>query len=130
LLAGLYEPDAFFRRSYNSLKVWQPKATQKPPNLGMAYNLRVLISSMWQQGIRSSYRRSYWTFLSRLVSSFWRSPAKIWLGFTMLLSAHHFVLYSAVVIKHLQEECDLYEQNARGPVGATADDFVGVEAVS
>jgi hypothetical protein len=48
----------------------------------------------------------------------------------MLLSAHHFVLYSAVVIKHLQEECDLYEQNARGQVGPTADDFLGVEAVS
>jgi radical SAM superfamily enzyme YgiQ (UPF0313 family) len=130
LLAGLYQPDAFFNRSYNSLKVWQPKATQKPPNLGMAYNLRVLFSSMWKQGMRSSYRRSYWSFLSLLVSSFWRSPAKIWLGFTMLLSAHHFVLYSAVVIKHLQEECDLYEQNARGPVGPTADDFLGVEAVS
>ena len=130
LLAGLYQPDAFFKRSYNSLKVWQPKATQRPPNMGMAYNLRVLFSSMWQQGMRSSYRRSYWSFLSRLVSSFWRSPAKIWLGFTMLLSAHHFVLYSAVVIKHLQEECDLYEQNARGPVETTADDFVGVEAVS
>jgi hypothetical protein len=85
---------------------------------------------MWKQGMRSSYRRSYWSFLSLLVSSFWRSPAKIWLGFTMLLSAHHFVLYSAVVIKHLQEECDLYEQNARGPVGPTADDFLGVEAVS
>jgi radical SAM superfamily enzyme YgiQ (UPF0313 family) len=130
LLAGLYQPDAFFKRSYNSLKVWQPKGTQKPPNLGMAYNVRVLFSSMWQQGMRSSYRRSYWSFLSRLVFSFWRSPAKIWLGFTMLLSAHHFVLYSAVVIKHLQEECDLYEQNARGPVGTTADDFVGVKAVS
>jgi radical SAM superfamily enzyme YgiQ (UPF0313 family) len=130
LLAGLYQPDAFFNRSYNSLKVWQPKATQKPPNLGMAYNLRVLFSSIWKQGMRSSYRRSYWSFLGRLVSSFWRSPAKIWLGFTMLLSAHHFVLYSAVVIKHLQEECDLYEQNARGPVGASADDFVGIQAVS
>ena len=96
----------------------------------MAYNLRVLFSSMWQQGMRSSYRRSYWRFLGRLVYSLWRSQAKMWLGFMMLLSAHHFVLYSAVVIDHLQEECDLYEQNARGPVGTTADDFVGVEAVS
>ncbi len=123
LLQGLYQPDAFFERSYNSLKVWNPKPTQKPPNLGMTYNLRVLFSSMWRQGTRSSYRHSYWKFLFRMVSSYWRSPAKIWLGFTMLLSAHHFVLYSKEVIDHLQAEAELAEQNARRPVGTTADDF-------
>jgi hypothetical protein len=123
LLQGLYRPDAFFERSYNSLKVWNPKPTQKPPNLGMTYNLRVLFSSMWCQGICSSYRRSYWKFLFRMVSSYWRSPAKLWLGFTMLLSAHHFVLYSKEVIDHLQAEADLAEQNGRRPVGNTADQF-------
>jgi radical SAM superfamily enzyme YgiQ (UPF0313 family) len=130
LLAGLYEPDAFFERSYNSLKVWDPKPTQRPPNLGMIYNLRVLFSSMWCQGTRSSYRRSYWKFLFRMVSSYWRSPAKIWLGFTMLLSAHHFVLYSKEVIDHLQAEAALVDQAARAAIGTRADDFVGVEAVS
>src|SRR5882757_7956857 len=123
LLEGLYQPDAFFERSYNSLKVWNPKPTQKPPNLGMTYNLRVLFSSMWTQGMRSSYRRSYWKFLFRMVSSYWRSPAKIWLGFTMLLSAHHFVLYSKEVIDHLQAEAKVVEQNARRIVGSTADQF-------
>src|SRR5271154_1837168 len=107
LLEGLYQPDAFFERAYNSLKVWQPKATQKPPYLGMYYNLRVLFASMWRQGITSNYRRSYWRFLYRMVSSCRHSPAKIWLGFTVLLSAHHFVLYSKVVIDHLQEEAEL-----------------------
>jgi hypothetical protein len=123
LLEGLYQPDAFFERSYNSLKVWNPKPTQKPPNLGMTYNLRVLFSSMWTQGMRSSYRSSYWKFLFRMVSSYWRSPAKIWLGFTMLLSAHHFVLYSKEVIDHLQAEAEVVEQNARRSVGSTADEF-------
>jgi radical SAM superfamily enzyme YgiQ (UPF0313 family) len=123
LLDGLYQPDAFFERSYNSLKVWNPKPTQKPPNLGMTYNLRVLFSSMWTQGLRSSYRLSYWKFLFRMVSSYWRSPAKLWLGFTMLLSAHHFVLYSKEVIDHLQAEAELVEQNERRPVVNTADEF-------
>jgi radical SAM superfamily enzyme YgiQ (UPF0313 family) len=130
LLEGLYQPDAFFNRSYNSLKVWDPKPTQKPPNMGMIYNLRCLFSSIWRQGIRSSYRLSYWKFLYKMVSSFWRSPTKLWLGFTMLLSAHHFVLYSKEVIDHLQAEADLVDQAARGSVRTTADDFVGVEAVS
>jgi radical SAM superfamily enzyme YgiQ (UPF0313 family) len=128
LLEGLYQPDAFFERAYNSLKVWQPKTTQKPPYLGMYYNLRVLFASMWRQGITSNYRRSYWRFLYRMVASCRHSPAKIWLGFTVLLSAHHFVLYSKVVIEHLQEEAELCER--RQAVAATASDFVGVEAVS
>jgi radical SAM superfamily enzyme YgiQ (UPF0313 family) len=128
LLEGLYQPDAFFERAYNSLKVWQPKATQKPPNLGMSYNLRVLWATIWRQGIRSDYRGSYWRFFFRMISSCWRSPAKIWLGFTVMLSAHHFVLYSKVVIKHLEEEADLAEQSARRPITSTASDFV--EAVS
>ncbi len=123
LLEGLYAPDAFFERSYNSLKVWNPKPTQKPPNLGMTYNLRVLFSSIWRQGMRSSYRRSYWKFLYRMASSYWRSPAKIWLGFTMLLSAHHFVLYSKEVIDHLQEEAELVERRARKLVNTAANDF-------
>jgi radical SAM superfamily enzyme YgiQ (UPF0313 family) len=123
LLEGLYRPDAFFERSYNSLKVWNPKPTQKPPNLGMIYNLRVLFASMWRQGMRSSYRSSYWKFLFRMVSSYWRSTPKIWLGFTMLLSAHHFVLYSKEVIDHLEAEAEAVERNERRAVGSMADEF-------
>jgi radical SAM superfamily enzyme YgiQ (UPF0313 family) len=130
LLDGLYQPDAFFERAYNSLKVWQPKATQKPPNLGMYYNLRVLLSSIWRQGMRSDYRRSYWRFLYRMVSSCRHSPAKIWMGFTVLLSAHHFVLYSKVVIQHLLEETENVERNARKSVESNANDLVGAQAAS
>jgi radical SAM superfamily enzyme YgiQ (UPF0313 family) len=129
LLEGLYQPDAFFERAYNSLKVWQPKASQKPPYLGMKYNLQVLFSSIWRQGIRSDYRLSYWRFLYRMVALCRHSPAKIWLGFTVLLSAHHFVLYSKVVIHHLEEEAELVEQNERKPVAAATSEFAGVEAV-
>ena len=130
LLEGLYQPDAFFERAYNSLKVWQPKATQKPPNLGMYYNLRVLFSSIWRQGMRSDYRLSYWRFLYRMVSSCRHSPAKIWMGFTVLLSAHHFVLYSKVVIQHLLEETEKVERTARKQVESNANDLVGAQAAS
>ena len=123
LLEGLYEPEAFFQRSYTSLKVWNPKPIQKPPNLGMVYNLRCLFASMWRQGMRSSYRGSYWRFLYKMVSSFWRSPTKLWLGFTMLLSAHHFVLYSKEVIDHLQAEAKLVEERARQAIGSAAAEF-------
>ena len=110
LLDGLYQPDAFYDRALHSLQVWQPKPTQKPPYLGMAYNLRVLFASIWRQGLRSNYRRSYWRFLFRMISACRRSSTKLWLGFTVLLSAHHFVLYSKVVIAHLEEESELCER--------------------
>jgi hypothetical protein len=96
----------------------------------MYYNLRVLFSSMWRQGLRSNYRLSYWRFLYRMVSSCRHSPAKIWMGFTVLLSAHHFVLYSKVVIEHLQEETENVERTARKPIETTASDLVQIGAVS
>jgi radical SAM superfamily enzyme YgiQ (UPF0313 family) len=130
LLEGLYKPEAFFERAYDSLKVWNPKATQKPPYLGMHYNLRVLFSSVWRQGLRSNYRASYWKFLFRMIALCRRSPAKLWLGFTVLLSAHHFVLYSKVVIDHLLEECRLLGEDDRSVPGSTAEELVAIEAVS
>src|ERR1700691_2522717 len=130
LLTGLYKPDAFFERAYNSLKVWKPIATQKPPSLGMVYNVRCLSASIWRQGIRSNYRSSYWKFLYRTVSSFLRSPAKLWIGFSLLLSAEHFVVYTKVVIDHLQAEAENAERIARSAVKPTTNEFVGVQAGS
>src|SRR5271163_2119804 len=130
LLTGLYKPDAFFKRAYNSLEVWKPIATQKPPYLGMVYNVRCLSASIWRQGIRSNYRSSYWKFLYRTVTSYWRSPAKLWVGFSLLLSAEHFLRYSKVVIDHLEEEAEKVDEAARRAVVSTSDEFVGVQAVS
>jgi hypothetical protein len=67
--------------------------------------LRVLSASVWTQGIRSNYRFAYWRFLSRMAWNWWREPAKLWLGFTVLLSAHHFVLYAREVADELEREC-------------------------
>ena len=91
LLSGLYEAKPFFERALRSLEVWQPRASQNPPNLPMAYNLRVLAASMWRQGIRSPYKQEYWKFLYQLIRRYARQPAKLWLGFMVLLSAHHFL---------------------------------------
>ncbi len=105
LLFGLYEAKPFFKRALRSLEVWQPRATQIPPSLPMSYNLRVLLASMWQQGIRSPYKVEYWQFLFHLVRRFARRPAKLWLGFMVLMSAHHFLIYSREVAEHLEQEC-------------------------
>jgi radical SAM superfamily enzyme YgiQ (UPF0313 family) len=103
LLAGLYEAKPFFERALRSLEVWQPRASQVPPNLPMSYNLRVLAASMWRQGIRSPYKHEYWKFLYALITKFGRQPAKLWLGFMVLLSAHHFLIYSREVAGELEQ---------------------------
>jgi hypothetical protein len=92
--------------------------------------VRCLSASIWRQGIRSNYRSSYWKFLFLTVTSFWRSPAKLWVGFSLLLSAEHFLLYSKVVIDHLEEEAEKVDEAARRAVGSTSDELVGVQAVS
>jgi radical SAM superfamily enzyme YgiQ (UPF0313 family) len=104
LLANLYEAEPFFDRALRSLEIWRPRPTQKPPDLPMMYNLRVLFASIWRQGICSSYRRAYWRFLSQLLWKWSREPAKLWLGFMVLLSAHHFLIYSHQVADELEQE--------------------------
>jgi radical SAM superfamily enzyme YgiQ (UPF0313 family) len=110
LLAGLYEAKPFFERALRSLEVWQPRASQVPPELPMAYNLRVLVSSMWRQGVRSPYKSEYWKFLYQLVRRYARNPAKLWLGSMVILSAHHFLIYSREVASELEQECISFEK--------------------
>jgi len=123
LLAGLYEAEPFFQRAFRSLQVWNPRG-QRPPNLPMSYNLRVLWASMWRQGVRSSYRRAYWKFLWLMAWNWARQPAKMWLGFMVLLSAHHFVIYAHQVADELEQECEALERaqvsSSRQPVACSA----------
>ena len=110
LLPALYEPDSFFRRAFRSLEAWHPRG-QRPPQLPLSYNLRVLFASVWRQGIRSSYRRAYWRFLWLMARNWTRQPAKMWLGFMVLLSAQHFVIYARQVAEELEQTCAALEQS-------------------
>ncbi len=119
LLAGLYEPASFFQRAFRSLEVWRPRG-QQPPNLTMSYNLRVLFASIWRQGVRSSYRRAYWRFLGLMAWNWARQPAKMWLGFMVLLSAHHFVIYALQVADELEQACRGLVEEDRAPANEPA----------
>jgi radical SAM superfamily enzyme YgiQ (UPF0313 family) len=105
LLIDLYEPEAFFARAFRSLEAWKTRPQQKAPNLPMSYNLRLLASSIWTQGIRSNYRTAYWTFLWRLARTYIRNDTKLWMGSMILLSAHHFLIYAHQVADELEREC-------------------------
>ncbi len=109
LLGGLYQPESFFRRALRSLEVWRPTLATHPPRMGWSYDLRVLARSVWLQGIRSDYRAAYWKFLLLIVRKWRKQPAKLWLGFNVLLSAHHFLNYARQVVTELEREVTALE---------------------
>jgi hypothetical protein len=121
LLFWLYEPKSFFDRALRSLEIWKTRPTQKAPSLPLSYNLRILAASVWTQGVRSSYRRAYWEYLWTLIRKYVRDDTKLWMGITILLSAHHFLIYSREVADELEKECRVLEnQTAPAPQFQTA----------
>ncbi len=107
LLADLYEPRAYFQRALRSLEAWKTRPSQRPTDTATMYDLRLLASSIWTQGVRSEYRREYWGFLGTVVHRYWNSPAKMWMGLSLLLTAEHFLIYSRQVANELERDCAL-----------------------
>jgi radical SAM superfamily enzyme YgiQ (UPF0313 family) len=105
LLTGLYSSEAYFSRATRSLDSWKPRPTQVAPELPFKYNVRVFFSSMWQQGVRSSYRLAYWRFLWVAIRKCSRQPTKMWLAFMVLMSANHFLTYANAVGDELEKHC-------------------------
>ena len=101
MLIELYEPDRFFRRAFRSLQCWRPRKPQRPPPATLPYALRVVLGSLWVQGVRSKYRWHYWRFLALLLRHSFREPARLWFGFVVLLSAHHFFPYTQLTAREL-----------------------------
>jgi len=94
------------------LEAWRPSAAQRPPRLPWAYQIRLFSVSMWKQGVRSDYRLAYWRFLGTLVWRWSRQPARMWLGFMVLLSAHHFLNYARQAAGELEVECAMLAEGA------------------
>jgi radical SAM superfamily enzyme YgiQ (UPF0313 family) len=111
-LSSLYSPQAFYNRAYRSLIYWkvakQQRATKYPflskDGQGVSTIVGTAIRSILHQGILSSYRTAYWTFLMRLLGRWFVNPPKLTLGFTILLSGHHFIRYAKNVVAQVEAE--------------------------
>jgi radical SAM superfamily enzyme YgiQ (UPF0313 family) len=121
LLFDLYTPEAYFDRGFRSLQLWNPRPNQKPPDGPMLDDLRLLGRSMWTQGVRSSYRRAYWKFLWRMLRNYSNHPAKLWMGFMILLAGHHFLIYTGQVARELARSIESSEAR----VGLAAEAAAG-----
>jgi radical SAM superfamily enzyme YgiQ (UPF0313 family) len=103
MLLELYEPSRFFRRAVRSLECWKPTGGQHPPRPPNWYRVRVGLSSLWHQGIRSPYRQHYWKFLATMVRRWRADPVRLWQATVLLLSAHHFLEYAKAAAEDLAQ---------------------------
>jgi len=62
MLLTLYDPRRFYERVFDSLERWHLQPEQRTPALSLLYLLRVMLKSVWRQGVLSGYRRAYWRF--------------------------------------------------------------------
>jgi radical SAM superfamily enzyme YgiQ (UPF0313 family) len=102
-LLSIYSPDAFFERTLRSLYYWRPRDPQRAPPISMLYRIRAVAQSTWRQGCVSAYRRVYWRFLIRLLWLWGRDFRKVWLGYVIAMSGHHFTAYSNEIAAAMEE---------------------------
>ena len=117
MLQELYDPNQFYERALKSLEHWKVRAEQHAAPVSVAYRFGVVCRSIWHQGMASSYRGAYWKFLAVLLARYSRRPQKLWLGFILLISGHHFINYSAAVCADLDAEIAKATSYARSDSG-------------
>ncbi|MGH9378134.1 MAG: B12-binding domain-containing radical SAM protein, partial [Terriglobia bacterium] len=105
-LVALYSPSAFYNRAYRSLLQWEISKQQKVTQYPFLLSLGIVLRSIICQGVLSSYRRAYWKFLAQLVGRWSLHPAKLWMGYTILLSGHHFIRYAKNLAVSLESTLD------------------------
>jgi hypothetical protein len=104
MLLTLYDPRRFYERVLDSLERWQVRPEQKAPALSFLYRFRVVLKSVWHQGVLSDYRRAYWRFFGGLTLRCGLNRQKRRLGFELALSGHHFIRYARKVAETLEAE--------------------------
>jgi radical SAM superfamily enzyme YgiQ (UPF0313 family) len=113
-LTSIYDPTKYFERAWRSLQAWQTRKCQRPAQQpGLVEIAKIMLRSIWHQGLRSSYRRAYWKYLLRLVTRCSTNHVKIWIGFTTLIAGHHFIPYAKEVVERV--EGDIAEINNEEP---------------
>jgi radical SAM superfamily enzyme YgiQ (UPF0313 family) len=104
-IAAIYEPTHFYERAQRSLRSWESRNCQRPshqPTLGTI--IKIVLRSVWRQGLKSSYRRAYWKYFLQIMTRYPLNRAKLWLGFTLLISGHHFIPYAQEVVRQVEGE--------------------------
>jgi radical SAM superfamily enzyme YgiQ (UPF0313 family) len=112
-LAAIYEPTAFFERAWRSMQSWKIKKNQRAARQpGAAGIAAIMVRSVWQQGIKSSYRIPYWKYVFRILSHYALNPPKIWMAATIMISGNHFIPYSRQVVANIERQIERVEESS------------------
>jgi radical SAM superfamily enzyme YgiQ (UPF0313 family) len=112
-LAAIYEPNAFFERAWRSMQSWKIRKNQRAARQpGAAGIMAIMVRSIWQQGIKSSYRIPYWKYVVRILSHYALNPPKIWMAATIMISGHHFIPYSREVVANIERQIERAEESS------------------
>jgi hypothetical protein len=104
-LTSIYDSTMFYERAWRSLEAWQARNCQRPAQQpGLGDIIKNVLRSIWHQGISSSYRRSYWKYFFRVATRCPTNPAKLWMGFIILISGHHFIPYAQELEQRVERE--------------------------
>jgi len=107
LLSDTYAPESYCKRLLASMEAWHTQPVQQPPRAHVGLLLRIMALSVWVQGVRSDYRRTYWTTLGRLLYRCRKQPVKLWLGLLGLVTGHHFITYTRELVGELEQQLAL-----------------------
>jgi radical SAM superfamily enzyme YgiQ (UPF0313 family) len=112
-LSSIYLAENFLDRAWRSLESWQSRDCQRPAQQpSFASMVRIVLRSFWIQGLKAPYRRAYWKYFFKLISRYSTNRAKLWLGFTILISGHHFIPYSKEVVQKVEGEIPAHARDA------------------
>ena len=104
ILRSIFASAAYFERAWRSVEDWGASEHQKAVPLRPRFMLRVLVQSVLRQGLFSQYRTDYWKFLFRVVRNWRRDSQRASLGFSLLISGHHFINYAGMVTAEMEDE--------------------------
>jgi radical SAM superfamily enzyme YgiQ (UPF0313 family) len=102
-VATLYEPQRFFERAWRSLEQWETQKSQRAPRRpGIPAVLGILARSIWHQGLRSSYRKTYWVYFLKVLGRYGLNRPKMWLACMIMISGHHFIPYASELVQRIK----------------------------
>jgi len=117
-VAAIYEPRRFFERAWRSVEQWNTQECQTPPRHPRLRTIvAILARSIWHQGLRSSYRKTYWKYFLKNLRRYVLNPPKFWLAGTLMLSGHHFIPYARELAQKMERE--LAEPEVAGVLAAS-----------
>ena len=98
LIEKLYSPKNYFARAMRSLALWRTRETQKPPKISWRFKLAGVLGGIWHLGIKSDFRLIFWKSLAELVLRYWRDDAKMYHGYSVLVTGLHMTTYARSLV--------------------------------